>query len=181
MKRIIAGCTTVAALLLVGCSTPAAPATDVPAGSNRPATTASEPMPDASEEPTVDTGVVAFGSAYTWADGVSLLIGKPAPYKPTEWASGAEKGSKAVVMTVTLVNKSGAPFDPSMASFSAQSSNEEAQQIFDSSNKVSGAPETKILDGREVKFKIAFSVADVKDIVVEASPSWEHESVMFQS
>ena len=60
-----------------------------------------------------------------------------------------------------------------------QSGNTEADQVFDSENDVGGGPSTKLLNGREAKFKIAFTVANPKDLVMEVRPSFEHESVLF--
>ncbi len=177
-----------AGLLLAGCSmTTAAPAGTVPSGSNRPAASATSPTSPASAAPQADAstapandGVAAFGTAYTWEDGVSMTVGKPEAYKASKYAAGADAG-KPVVVQVTLVNKSGKPFDPMFTHLSAQSANEEATSIFDSENKVSGPPSTKILDGREVTFKVAFAVANPNDVVVEASPGMLYDSVLFTS
>lgn len=38
---------------------------------------------------------------------------------------------------------------------------------------------TKLLDGREAKFKIGFAVSDPKDLVLEASPDFMSEPVIF--
>lgn len=182
-----------AGLLLAGCSgTPATTAASAPAGTNRPAAAptaaSSVDIPSATPAPTTpttptpaDDGTADFGTAYTWADGLSITVGAPKPYKPNQYAAGVEKGKDAVVLSVTLVNNTGRPFDPAMVSVTAQSGNEEATQIFDSGNGVEGSPSTKVLNGREVAFKVAFSVADRDDVVLEVRADWEHDSVLFSS
>lgn len=185
MNRTSHGLAALACLaLLAGCSTtPAAPVASVPTGTNRPATstsTTSQAAP-ASTPSTAGDETSPFGTAYTWSDGISMTVSKPTVFKPSSSAAGVEKGKTPVVVTVTLVNKSGKAFDPVLAHLTAQSSNEEAESIYDSASKISGGPSTKVLDGREVTWKQAFSVADPKDVVVEASPGMLYDSVLFKS
>ena len=78
------------------------------------------------------------------------------------------------------MNKTGKPWDPSLISATVQSSNKEGEQVYDS-EKLGDEPSTKLLKGREVKFKIAFGVADPKDLVLEIAPDFEHESAIFTS
>lgn len=186
---LLAAITTVAALS--GCTTQSAtPVESAPAGDNRPAAVSTEVAdPDAtkpvaedtaSEQP-ADDGTAAFGEAYTWQDGLSVTIGAPERYTPSDYAFGSVEGQSAVALQITIVNGSDAPFDPVLASISAQSGNTEASQIFDSGQGMEGSPSTKILAGRETTYKVAFSVADPNDLVVEFSPDFAHASVLFVS
>lgn len=86
-----------------------------------------------------------------------------------------------MVFFVTVVNKSGKTFDPGLFYATMQSGNTEAQQIIDFESGLKGGPTTKLLHGREAKFKIGFNVADAKDLVLEVKPSWEHESTIYTS
>jgi hypothetical protein len=75
-----------------------------PAGDNRPAST----------EPTEGGGpeqeTLAFGKSYIWDDAVSVTVGKPKKFKPSETAA-AEKANAYLRFTVTVVNKSDEPLD----------------------------------------------------------------------
>lgn len=175
----------IAATATLGACTSAGPATDeAPVGVNRPTTTApaAETPAPAAETPTptpTDDGTAKFGKTYTWTDGLSVTVTTPKAYKPGEYAAGADQFKSSVVFTVTVVNKTGKPYDPSIFMLSMQSGNEEASQIFDSQNNLGGSPSTKILNGREAKFKAAFNVANPKDLVLEVTPGFEYDSVIF--
>jgi hypothetical protein len=95
-----------------------------PAGDNRPASTepadSGEPQPEALE----------FGKSYTWDDGVTLTVGKPKKFKPSEYAA-AEKAKGYLKFTVTIVNKSDKPLDLGLTYITVQSSK---KQLFDSEN-----------------------------------------------
>ena len=130
-----------------------------PAGENRPA----------SSEATDGGGPVqelAFGKSYTWEDGVSVTVGKPKKFKPSEYAA-AEKAKGYLKFTVTVVNKSDKPLDLGLTYITVQSSNKEAEQVFDTENDLESTPDTKVLKGRESEFDVGFGVADTKDVVME--------------
>ena len=90
-----------------------------PAGENRPPS--SEPTD--SGEPEQET--LTFGKSYTWDDGVSVTVGKPKKFKPSEYAY-AEKAKGYLKFTVTAVNKSDKPLDLGLTYITVQSSNKEA-------------------------------------------------------
>ena len=171
--------------MLVGCAgTTATPADSVPTGVNRPSPvevpSSSESANAAIPTPTpTGSGVQDFGKAYTFADGLAVTVGEPQPYKPSSSAAGADRFPATVVFDVTVVNKSGKPWDPVLFVVTAQSANEEASPVFDF-GKLPDRPQTKVLPGREVKFKQAFGVADPKDIVMEVQLDFQHEAVIFQ-
>lgn len=118
-----------------------------------------------------------FGDKFVFDDGLALSITKPEAFKPSEYAMTGE--GKHVIMTVTLDNGTSEDYKPSLAHFTASSGGEEAEQIFDSQNKLDGGPSTTVKPGKSVKFKIGFSVADVKDITLDASPGFDHKSITF--
>lgn len=93
--------------------------------------------------------------------------------------SGGDGYDHQVKFTVTIVNNTGDTFEPSMFSATVQSGNREGDQIFDSANGLEGSPHTTLLDGREAQFVIGFGVDDPEDLVMEASPSWEHDSAIY--
>jgi len=194
MKRIQLLGIGLAAILVTGCtSVSATPADSAPAGVNQPVATSaassSKAAPaasasEASDTPSTSDGTgdmtATFGQAFTWEDGLSLTVSKPSSFKPSQWAAGTDQFKKYVVFDVRVVNKTGKAWDPSLISASVQSSNKEGEQVFDS-EKLGDEPSTKLLNGREVKYKIAFGVADPKDLVLEIAPDWEHESAIFTS
>lgn len=188
MKKITAiGLALSAAVLSTSCAgVSASPASAPPAGDNRPGIAETAPEPPISETasaatpPAMDDGLEQLGSAYTWDDGLSVTVSTPAPYKPSEYAAGHEGFDTFIVLDVTVVNRTGRVWDPSMFMATVQSANQEGSQIFDSEN-LPAKPSTKLLDGREVTFKLAFGVADSSDLVVEVTPDFEHQSVLFHN
>lgn len=192
MKRIQFLGIGLAAVLATGCtSVSAQPASSAPAGINQPSATSaassSKPAADtatqASDPSTSDSAgdmTATFGKAFTWEDGLSLSVSKPSPFTPSQWAAGTDQFKKYVVFDVRVVNKTGKAWDPSLISATIQSSNKEGEEVFDS-EKLGDEPSTKLLNGREVKYKIAFGVADPKDLVLEIAPDFEHDSAIFTS
>jgi hypothetical protein len=147
------------------------------AGANRPPTTAptatataptvtapTATAPTASARPEQET--LAFGKAYTWDDGVTLTVGMPKSFRPSEYAA-AEEGTHYLKFAVTVVNKSDKPVDLGLTYVSVQSKNKEADEVFDSGSGLKGPPDTKVLKGRDSDFYIGFGVADPKDVVME--------------
>jgi hypothetical protein len=187
VKKNLIAVAALAAMCLAGCTTlPATPSASAPAGANRPSvvsvTAPASPSTSApassATEPKPDDGVAAFGSAFAWKDGLSMTVSKPATYKPSKYAATGKQFTQFVVFDVVLVNKTGAPWDPAMIYATLQSANQEGDQVFDSS-QLPPAPSTKLLDGREAKFKMAFGVADPADLVLEIRPDFDHDSVLF--
>ncbi len=174
-----------AVLLTAGCAgLPANTVPSAPVGDNRPATSApaatytTDPVP--SPTPT-DDGVAALGETYLWTDGLAVTISKPSPFEPSRSAAGTDQFDHSVVFDVTIVNKTGTTWDPVMFRATVQSGNQEGSRIFDSAKNLTGAPSTKLLNGREATFKMAFGVADPADIVMEVSPDWDHQSALFHN
>ena len=138
----------------------------------------SEEASDGSPAP-ADDGTVAFGQSYRWDDGLQVTISTPKPYKPSRWAA-AKKSKNYLVMTVTVLNGTSATYEPALFNLSAQSGDAESEQVFDSGNGVGGSPNTKLLKGRQAKWKVAFAVKNPKDLVVEVTPDFEHDPVIYQ-
>jgi hypothetical protein len=149
------------------------------APSSQPTTPAATEATATTEEPTEDDTTVKFGKAYTWENGVSTTVSAPKSYNSSGSGMGGEKFKYAVQFTITIVNKSGKAFDPTGANATVQSADVEADEIFDSANGFSGAPDTKVLNGRQSKFKVAFGVTNPKDVVVEFSPGFEYNSAIW--
>ncbi len=169
------------AFALAGCGgVSATTTTSAPVGDNRPASTAGSTAAAAATSAAASSGVAKFGDTYSWKDGLAVTISAPEAYTPSQSAAGAQAGQQAVAFTITIVNKTSEPFDPVLFHVSAQSGNTEASAIYDSGN-IGSTPTTKLLPGREVTFKVAFSVADPGDIVMEVRPDITHDEVLYQS
>lgn len=160
MKKI--ACFALFAVLLAGCGGTSGEATsDAPKGSNADKGATKKAQKPEAKNP-------KFGGAFTWKDGLALTVSKPQKFTPSEYAA-ADKANGYVMFEIRLVNKTGKPYDPSLLYATLQSGNEEAEQVFDS-EKLGDDPTTKLLDGRELKYKIAFGVKDPGDLVMEISP-----------
>jgi hypothetical protein len=157
-------------------TTGGSPEDNPPTGENRPPS--SEPTD--SGKPEQET--LAFGKSYTWEDGVTVTVGKPTKFKPSEYAY-AEKAKGYLKFTVTVVNKSDKPLDLGLTYITVQSSNKEAEQIFDSENGLESTPDTKVLKGRESEFDVGFGVADPKDVVMELAlqDDFERPSLLYST
>lgn len=187
--RVLPAIAAAAALLLAltGClSTSASPTTEEPRGNNASAvgttggsTAASSAPGSSASSEAPDDGTATFGKSFAWKDGLSVTVGAPTEFKPSTYAAG-HTNKHAVKFTVKIVNKTGKPFDPVLFHATVQSGSTEGSAIFDTGNKIGGAPSTKILNGREVTFTIAFSVDNKADIVMEVTPDFEHDSVLYQ-
>lgn len=164
---------------LSGCGTTSGSPASAQAGSNRPAVEATTVEPETpTTEATVDESApLAFGDTMTYTDGLSITVSKGTKFTPSDTSMG--KGKFFVKFTVVIVNGTGKVFDPSMFQATAQSSNVEGDEVFDSAGGMNGGPDTKLLKGREAKFVIGFGVEDPKDIVLEVTPSFEHNSALF--
>ena len=178
----------VISLALAGCGgVQAASTEDVGAGSNQGSTVSTpwDEVPSSYSESTLDESqapedlVAAFGEAFAWEDGLAVTVGKPKKYVPSEYAAGTDGFDTYVAFEVRIVNKTGSAWDPTLFTASVQSNNEEASQVYDS-EKLRESPRTKVLNGREAKFTVAFGVANPSDLVMEVAPDFEHESVLFQ-
>lgn len=168
------------AFLLTGCGVSASQADDAGQGTNTPtASTSASASADAESSDAQDT-VAKFGKAYVYEDGLSVTVSAPKKYTPSEYAAGTDNFKHFVIFEVRIVNKTGKTWDPSLFTATVQSSNEEGDEVFD--GDLGDSPQTKLLNGREAKFKVAFGVADPKDIVMEVNPNAiDHNAVMFQN
>lgn len=176
---------------LAGCGgTTGASNDNPPAGTNTPSATPTVTVTETQpvvEEPTVtetetpvEDETVLFGRGYTWENNVTAIVSSPRTVKnSSDSGIGGEKFKYAVAFTIVIVNKSGKAFDPSSASATVQSNDVEGDQIFDSAAGYMGSPDTKVLNGRQTKYTIAFGVANPKDVVLELTPGFEYNSAIW--
>jgi hypothetical protein len=179
------GALVAAIALLAGCSSvpagaPVAKPSTPSVHTVTPDVSAPEPFPSETSAEEGDR-IGRFGETYTWEDGIEVTISQPSTYRPSDSAAGTDGFKKFVLFTVTVKNGGKDRFDPGLFGINGLSGDTEASQVFDSAKDIGGGPNASLLPGRSVKFKAAFGVADASDIVLEVSPSWEHDDVMFSS
>jgi hypothetical protein len=137
------------------------------APTNDPSSVLSRPpssVPTHTERPERET--LAFGKSYRWKDGVSLTVGKPKKFTPSEFAV-TKKTKRYLRFTVTVVNRSKKPIDLGLTYISVKSRNKEAEHVFDSPTGLNGPPDRKIVKGKKSEFDVGFGVADPNDLVME--------------
>jgi hypothetical protein len=158
-------------VLLTAACTPGAITQEPAAGENRPAPVETVEAPPAN--PT-------FGESFEWSDGLSVTVSEPSEFTPTEMAF-ASPAASYLSFVVTIVNGSDANYDPSGLFATLQSGNTEAEQIFDFDDGFAGTPQTALLPGREVEFKIGFGVDNPDDLVMQIIADFTRESAIFTS
>lgn len=164
------------ALTLTACgATPATTATS--------STTASAPAPapdppSSSAAPTTNANPAAqFGQNKVYKDGLTVSVSAPEPYQPSSMAL-VPPDTVSFETSITVTNGTSANFDPSMIQVSAQGGGGAGQEIFDSP-RINGSPDTALLPGGSVSYKVAFAVPATTDIVVQVQPGFDYEAVLF--
>ena len=161
---------------LAGCATqPSTTTKDAKTGSN--ATKDGEPKAKKTTEAPVKNP--KFGETVTYPNGLQITVKKPVKFKPSEYAF-LEESKAYMSFNVVVLNNTGKNFDTSMMYYTLQSGDEEASEVFDSDKGYEGTPSTKLLDGRQAKFKIGFGVNTPEDLVLEMQPGdFESESTIY--
>jgi hypothetical protein len=175
----------VAIFTVVGCEYKSGQVTEGTSGNNQPPTessSAKEAARSSEESEPAPPVNPKFGETYTYEDGLAVTVSPPQPYTPSEWAFVGEPRPPAfIVFDVKIVNGTQQNYDPVIFSVTMQSANVEEEQVFDSADGIEGSPSTVLLPGRESVFRIAFGATNPNDLVMEVSPSFEHQSVIFTS
>lgn len=118
-----------------------------------------------------------FGGALTYLDGISVSVSAPAVFVPGEFASTPDPGTEPVVFTIVLTNGSKEPYDPSLVYETVTSGGVESSSMWDDS--LGASPATTVLPGRSVTYKVAYSVKDPTDVVMEITPEMFADSAIF--
>lgn len=165
----------VIAIMVAGCSTPAAPSADPKASQ----AAAPAPVEETEEPEVVVSGNYSFGDVVTFEDNLSLSVSAPAPYTPSEYAAGVVEGQQVLLFEFVLTNNTGENFDPTLVYATASSGGVEAGSVFDTGEGIDFNPTTAILPGQTVKWKQAWSVADPAAITMEISVGFEYDDIIF--
>lgn len=168
-------------LALIGCAPETGEVGEARQGSNRPADDSAEVQEPEVEEAEVEepeqSSELAFGETFTYENGLSVTVSAPEPFTPSDVSAGGENFSAHVRFNVTVVNGTDERYEPLMFSTSLQSANQEGDAVFD--NGLEGAPTTVLLPGREATFPVGYGVANPEDLVLEVSPGFEYESIVY--
>lgn len=170
---------TLGAAALAGCSGESGSVNDDPPSGSNAAELDDEATPAEEEEPSEEPEVnPTFGQAYTWDNGLTVTIGVPTPFEPSEFAYVDGEGTP-MRFDVTVVNGTGANYEPGIDYITVQSGSTEAIDIFDV-DQLGDTPSTVLLDGREAQYSVGFLVSDPADLVLEFQPGdYELASVVY--
>jgi hypothetical protein len=187
--RIIGSIVMVAtvAVSVSACSVPTTGTTSTPdVGVNAPSASSASslpalngPMTSTAAQPASDQA--AFGETYKWANGLEVTISGSTPFTPSEYVVTDKPAVAYLSYSVTIVNKTGATYEPTLFSTSVQSGDTEGNQIFDSANGFTGPPSTAILNGRQSTFTVGYGVSNPADIVMQVSPGFDYKKTFFTS
>ncbi|MDP9421143.1 MAG: hypothetical protein M3P53_13560 [Actinomycetota bacterium] len=172
---------TLLSLALISCEMESGDVGEATQGNNRPADE-SEREETEREAPAVEpeqSSELSFGETFTYENGLSITVSAPEPYTKSDTGAGAEDSAAQVKFDVTVVNGTSERYEPALFSTTLQSDNAEGDAIFDSANGINGAPSTVLLPGREASFAIAYGVSNPADLVLEVSPGFEYESIVY--
>ena len=181
---ITASALTVTALAACGGTEPTKriDAASTPSSSTSSSSTTTEAASDTettAPAASADDGTQTFGKGYQWEDGLQVVVSRPTPFKPSASAAHAKGDTYFVMFTVTIVNGTDKPYDPTLFSTTGSSGDEEAEEVFDTDNGLNGSPDTKILKGKSKKFKIGYGAKKGADFVLEVTPGFEYDSALF--
>ncbi|MEU2789338.1 DUF4190 domain-containing protein [Streptomyces sp. NPDC007100] len=121
------------------------------------------------------------GDTAVYGTGLNVTVSKPSPYTPDETAAGHTKGNKSYKVTVRVENKGGKDFagDLLMVDARAGKDGRTAERIYD--DKVGSGFNGTLPAGKTATADFAFDVpAGAKDLDVEVSPGFDHDSVHWQ-
>ena len=173
-SRVIIVVVALGSILLAGCTSGAVDS-ESPKGSN-----ASTEDVEAETETEPEAEDPKFGDTFTYDDELSVTISEPKTFKPGQYAAMMKKWPAYVKFDVTVVNQTKKKFDTSMISFTMQSKDQEAEEVFDSENGFNGAPTTTLLPGRQSKYKVGFGVLDPGDLVMDFTTNdFERQDLTF--
>ena len=185
MRRTIV-VSVLALVALTGCSTEvrgSASPGEVVAPPTDPAPTdpaPEDPADDGTEDAGSDTAV--FGDTLSYDNGLEVTVSAPQPYTPSESAYVDGPAPAAfVAFDVTVVNGTGEDYDPIELFLTLQSGSTEEAQVFDTANGLDGTPYQTLLPGRSVAFTVGFGASDPADLVMEVTPGFDYEPVVYTS
>ncbi|MFC8536921.1 DUF4190 domain-containing protein [Streptomyces sp. NPDC057249] len=130
------------------------------------------------EKPTGEA--LEAGDSAVYDDDLTVTVGDPTTYTPSEFAIGHTKGNKAYRVPVVIENAGKEKFDSALVTVEARAGADgvDAEQIFD--DKVGEGFSGTILPGKKVTVLYAFDApADAKLLTVEVNPDFSYDSTQW--
>lgn len=126
-----------------------------------------------------DDYTTPYGGTWKWDTGLAVKVGKPKEYRPQEdYDASVTKFKRRVLVTITISNGMGQPWDPGGIMVTASSDGKEADWVMDDVADQS-PPSTTVRPGKSLTFTQGFAVADPADVEVEVQPDFDHEPALF--
>lgn len=177
MRGIFAVTAIAAILTISGCGATNQPTASTAASDAPSVTEKTASSTVASEKETV----AKLGQAFTWENDVTMTVGAPKPFKPSQYAARDGKFPTAVAFVVKLTNGGTEALEPGMAHCSGISGGEAMGGVFDSEKGFEGEPTGRVLPGKSVSYKLGFEVKAVGDIQLTCAPGFDFADVTWTS
>lgn len=183
-KTVLSGLGAVVALAVaLGCGTgqTGAKKVETPVAGTTAGSPPADPAAPAEPSEAKDGEPAPFGRAHGWKyeDGLVVSIDSVKLWKPSSYAAGHKPGNKAVKVIVTIVNKTGSPFDASLVDVKASfgPNGNQAERVFD--GDVTGMDGT-VANGRTKTATFGFSApGPINPLELSVEPSWDYSAALF--
>lgn len=86
-----------------------------------------------------------------------------------------------LVFQITVINGTKDTFNPGVMQTSLQSGDVAGSDVIDMGNGIGMPPQTLLLPGRSVTYKVAFGVKDAKNLVLQVTPDFQSKPALFTS
>ncbi len=139
-----------------------------------------EPSASSSSATTSATAKLG-GSPFTYPSGLMVKVSAAAPYTPSRESANMGTFKMAMVFDITVTNGTKSNFNPGIIQTSVQSGDTAGSDIIDVGNGVGMPPQTQLLPGRSVTYKVAFGVKDAKNLVLQVTPDYQSGPALFTS
>lgn len=123
------------------------------------------PEDDDSNDTGGDPGPQKFGTTFTYSTGLEVSVSKPEKFTPSDTAAMSEGNGTPITLTITIVNDSDEPYDPTGYFATASSGGEESESIVD--DGVSESPTTTVQPGKSITWKEGYKVLDPDDVTFD--------------
>jgi hypothetical protein len=140
----------------------------------------SEPTTESSDEPDGDTGPAKIGQTFTYEDGLKVSVVSAKKDTAGQDPIEGSPGDPTAIITVKITNGTAKKFATAEVSMDVSygKNGDQASDLYEFDGF-----EGSISKGRSKTAEYEFLVEDKKglnDLVIEVTPSWDHDSVVFE-
>lgn len=116
--------------------------------------------PSAAARPAAAVSGLAWGQAYTYANGLAVTVTPPAPFSPSDTSAGHRAENQAVAWKITVKNGTPESFTTASVSVYAKygTAGEQAERVVDSAKGAGSDFEGSISPGRSATVTYVFDV-----------------------